>query len=286
MLHARRDRDFEEPLARLAALAAACLAGMAVELAFASTRGAGHRHGEEALTAPHLPLPAAGRAYFWLGTRLVPRAPAGLASLQPGDLNLGLDPLGGFFQRNLQIVAEVFAAARARAAAALAAAEEALEEILEDAAEAGLAHAAHARHGAEPVVMGALLGVGEDRVGLADLLEALLGGLVAGIAVGVMDSGEVAVGFLESGIVGVAGYDENGVSPNFSSTRSSSRWISSTPAVTAAGGSLRAACRARSKLSSTGRISRIRDSLAKRICYSRSRAARFRALSNSATARR
>src|SRR4029453_15802565 len=47
--------------------------------------------------------------------------------------------------------------------------------------------------------------------GLADLLEALLGLAVAGIAVGMIRPGEVAVGLLQRGVVGVAGNPEDAV---------------------------------------------------------------------------
>jgi hypothetical protein len=53
------------------------------------------------------------------------------------------------------------------------------------------------------VVKGALLGVGQDLVGLRRLLELRLR-LLVGVAVGVQLEGELAVGALESGRVGIA----------------------------------------------------------------------------------
>jgi hypothetical protein len=50
---------------------------------------------------------------------------------------------------------------------------------------------------APAVVLLALLGIGEHRVGLADLLELRLGLLVAGVDVGVVLAGELAVGGLD-----------------------------------------------------------------------------------------
>ena len=47
------------------------------------------------------------------------------------------------------------------------------------------------------VVLLALLGVRERVVGLLDLLEALLGRAVAGVAVGVVLAGQLAVGLLD-----------------------------------------------------------------------------------------
>src|SRR5262249_35743722 len=53
---------------------------------------------------------------------------------------------------------------------------------------------------AEPVVLRALVGIGQDRVGLVDRLEARLGGLVAGLLVRVMLAGELAEGLLDVGL--------------------------------------------------------------------------------------
>ena len=69
---------------------------------------------------------------------------------------------------------------------------------------ASLAAPAPARHRAEAVVLGALVGIGQDGVGLVDLLEALLGLLVAGVPVGVVLQRELAEGLLELGLAGVA----------------------------------------------------------------------------------
>src|SRR5919206_513555 len=71
-------------------------------------------------------------------------------------------------------------------------------------APAGRAAAAPERGGVEAtedaaarVVLLALLGVGQDRVRALDLLEALLGGLVAGVAVRVVLARELAVRLLD-----------------------------------------------------------------------------------------
>ena len=88
-----------------------------------------------------------------------------------------------------------------------AAAHEIAEHLLEDVGEAGAetriaamaAHAAAALEGgvAEAVVGRALLLVLQDVIGFADVLELLLGFLVARVAVRVMLHGELAVGLLE-----------------------------------------------------------------------------------------
>jgi hypothetical protein len=99
---------------------------------------------------------------------------------------------------------EVAAALGARGARAAAAAGGPADDVGEDVAEA--AEAAPERAGVEAagaaedpagVVGLALLGVGQDRVRLLHLLEALLGRLVARVAVGVVLARELAVGLLD-----------------------------------------------------------------------------------------
>ena len=62
---------------------------------------------------------------------------------------------------------------------------------------------------AEPVVGRALVGVGEDRVGLGRLLELLLGLGVARVAVGMVLERELAVGALDVLVRRVAGDAEH-----------------------------------------------------------------------------
>ena len=62
---------------------------------------------------------------------------------------------------------------------------------------------------AELVVGGALLRVLQDLVGLVDLLEPLLGRLVARVAVRVVLHGELAEGPLELGFLGALGHAED-----------------------------------------------------------------------------
>src|SRR5204862_296502 len=94
--------------------------------------------------------------------------------------------------------------ARRPAAGAAGAAEEVGQDVAEAAGERSGVEAAEAarptgrRERPRPaVVLLALLGVGEDVVGLGDLLEALLGPLVARVAVGVVLARELAVGLLD-----------------------------------------------------------------------------------------
>jgi hypothetical protein len=78
-------------------------------------------------------------------------------------------------------------------AATAATAEEGLEDVAEV---AGVEAAALAGAGAAPVVVLALLGVGEDVVGVRDGLEPF-GGLRARVHVGVQLTGELAVRLLD-----------------------------------------------------------------------------------------
>ena len=57
----------------------------------------------------------------------------------------------------------------------------------------------------------ALCGVGQQVIGLADLLEALLGPGAARIAVGVQHLGELAIGLLDRGLVGAARHVQGAV---------------------------------------------------------------------------
>jgi hypothetical protein len=57
---------------------------------------------------------------------------------------------------------------------------------------------------AEAVVLGPLLLVAEDVIGILHFLEAALGLLVAGIAVGMIFAGQLAVGLLDLVVCGVA----------------------------------------------------------------------------------
>jgi hypothetical protein len=62
---------------------------------------------------------------------------------------------------------------------------------------------------AEAVVGGAFVAVGEDRVGLGCFLEALLGGRVSGVPVGVVLHGELAVRAFDFLLAGASFYTKN-----------------------------------------------------------------------------
>ena len=90
--------------------------------------------------------------------------------------------------------------ATARAAAALA---EHAEHVLEPAGLAARGEAGARAHRADLVVLLALLGVGEHRVRLADLLELRLRLRIALVGVGVILAGELAVRLLQLGVADV-----------------------------------------------------------------------------------
>jgi hypothetical protein len=62
---------------------------------------------------------------------------------------------------------------------------------------------------AEPVIGAPLFGVAEDLVGLLDLLETPLGGLIPRIHIGMELSGQAAIGLLDVGLRGPPGDPEN-----------------------------------------------------------------------------
>ena len=88
-------------------------------------------------------------------------------------------------------------------------AEEVAEDVVEI-VEDGFVEAAASVGGnasvAEAVVSCALVAVGEDRVGLGGLFEALFRGIVPGVAVGVVLHGELAVGALDFLFAGASFY--------------------------------------------------------------------------------
>jgi hypothetical protein len=122
-------------------------------------------------------------------------------------------PLAGGLERDLEVVAQIGAAARTGPAAAEGVAEsEDVAEPAEDVAEVrehrrveALRPAALADAGmAEAIVGGALVAVGEDRRRPRRFLEALLGGVVARVAIGVILQRQLAIGALDLPVRGRA----------------------------------------------------------------------------------
>src|SRR5690606_31181466 len=132
---------------------------------------------------------------------------AGAAFLDGRDADRLLGAARGFFQRDLEVVAQVGAAidVRAPAATAAGAAKQVAEDVAEGIGEAALealraGACAHRRVDAGvavAVVGGFLLRVGEHLVGLLGLLEFLFRVLAVRIAVRVVLHGQLAVGLLD-----------------------------------------------------------------------------------------
>src|SRR5581483_1248498 len=144
------------------------------------------------------------------------RPAAGVAGRQALEFDDLLGAARRLLELDLEVVAQVVAAPRARAGASAPGAEEVAEDVGEDFLEAlgeleAEAAALRTLEGgvAVAVVLRAPLGIGEHLVGLVDLLEALLGGLVARITVGMVLDGEAAVGFFEFLLAGAARHAED-----------------------------------------------------------------------------
>ena len=116
----------------------------------------------------------------------------------------------GFFQRDVEIVAQISAALFAGGAAAPAAADEIAEQVVENighrAAEALIEAAMFEGRGMAVAIIGRpLLAVGEMLVGFVEFLEARLGLFVAGMAVGMALHRRLAERRLEVRVVDGAG---------------------------------------------------------------------------------
>ena len=151
-----------------------------------------------------------GRAFLRAG------AVAGAAGLDAGEGDLALAAEGRVFKADLDLADDVLALARPSSAAGgrrSAAAEKVAEDIaqISEAAEAAAKPAAEAgarvrvevrvdAREAVLIVPGLFVGVGEDLIGLVDLLELFLGRFVAGVLVGVIFHGQLAVGLFDLGV--------------------------------------------------------------------------------------
>ena len=183
------------------ARAAAGAARVVDDLAAPLTCGTRALDGEEALARPHLAVSGAGGTGARPRSRVCPRAAARRAGDAGRDDDLRRLAGEGLGQRDVHVVAQVGAALAARALASAAAAHELAEQIVEDVGhrrgevgpEAVAAPGPVERRVAHVIVGRALLRVLEDVVGLAQLLELLLGVLVAAVGVGVAVLGKPAI---------------------------------------------------------------------------------------------
>src|SRR5712692_68319 len=200
VLDAGGDLDLEHALGPLSTLSAADLARRLDPLALTPALRARSPDRQRAQLGGDLTPPATQVAHDRTASRLGSAARAVLAGLEARDLHLGLDAARRVFERDLQLVLEGLGQHRTGVptTAAAPAREEVLEDVLEERAEAGLSESAARRSDrAEAVIVRALVGIGEHRVCLVDGLEALLGLLVTGIAVGMVLHRELAVRLLD-----------------------------------------------------------------------------------------
>ena len=153
-------------------------------------------------------------ARSWRGTK----APIALLTLPTGIRAALLSEHATEQVLDVRLPGATAAGARVEADVATAATCAAAEEVAEDVLEAGAAAlgtggeaGATVAHRADRVVLLALVGVGQDGIGLADLLEALLGRFVPRLLVRVQRAGKLAVGLLDRARVGVGGDAEDRV---------------------------------------------------------------------------
>ena len=217
-IHACRDLHLDPVGLAHLALAAAGGAGVLDDLAPAAAGGAGggglHLHAHEVLHGTHLTGAVALAARFDHAVGTARTLTVG-AVLDPLGGNLFFAAEGRFLEGQLQPRHDVFApAGRVLLGATAAATAEELAENVSQVAEAvksaetgaakacaAVASAARAEVGVNSgktvlVVPRALVSVGQDFVGFPGLLEFFLGGLVAGVTVGVVLHGGLAVGLL------------------------------------------------------------------------------------------
>ena len=201
--HAGGNLQGQRGLPAYPSLAAAGAAGITDDLPPPPAGGAGLAHLEEAAGRHHLAPPVALAASLPSAAAVGPGAPTRRALLHQGQVDLLPRPEHGLFKVDLQIEPQVFAPGGRLPASAPA--RGAPEEIVEDAPPA--AEGAHERPqrllevNADPaespgtgagseglvpelIVLAPLAGIAEHFVGLGDLLEFLLGLLVAGFLSG------------------------------------------------------------------------------------------------------
>ena len=193
VVHAGRDIDFQLPPHLAMALAAALGTRVTDNPAGADAGIAGTADGEKALLVEDLAAAVAGGAGGGAAAGFGTGGVAALARLGAGHLNFGGEAEHSFFEGDLEIVADVFAALGAGAAPAAASEQIAeTEEIAQNIAEIGEGVGVELRATggalqagvAKAVVGRPLLRIAQHAVGFRGLLEALLGVRIIGIPVG------------------------------------------------------------------------------------------------------
>ncbi len=153
-----------------------------------------------------------GQAVVLLG----PGSAALAALLEPRHLNIGAQAVHGVFQIDLEIVAEIFAALRARAPPAAASTAEQIaesEEVPENVAEIGecrgIEAAALAGAGEAlmtvAVVHGPLLRIAQNAVGFRGFLKFFFRGVVVRVTVRMVFQSKLTVSAFQHPIVAVTG---------------------------------------------------------------------------------
>ena len=216
-LDAGGDCDLKRALALHRASTVADAAGVLDDPAGAAAGGTGSLDKKEALLRPDLAGTVAGGAGIAAGVfAFGAGAVAGVTGDAGGNAKLALGASEGLREVNFDLRLQV----GARALATAAAAGEVAEHLVEDVAEAGaiaerVATALLKGLMAKPVVGAALLFVFQDVVGFIHLLELRLRGLVAGVAVGVILHGHLAVGLFQVIRAGVLGDAQGGIEVRF-----------------------------------------------------------------------
>src|SRR6266404_3322607 len=196
-LHAQALRATHGPLA------AALRTGIADRAAAAVTLSAHLRDAEEALLEAHLPGAAAGGALLRRRSGLRAFAVAGLARRHARQRDRLLDAERRLLEREVEVVAQILAAAGAALRPSAArlpeeVAEDAAEDVLEAGVEVEAAAAEAVERGVtEPVVLRPAVGVGEHLIRRRRFLEPLLGFLVAGIPIRMELERHLTIGALQ-----------------------------------------------------------------------------------------
>ena len=216
-IHSRRYGHLELALAAHHAFALALHAGTADDLAAPVALPACAPDRQERLLVQHLAAPLADRARGQTVVRLGSGAFAARTLIVAGNLNLDRRAFDRVFERQREVIADILAPRRsARATAAPAAGTKQIAEAEgpEDVfkirkcarVEASTAAAGVDALMPEAIVGRAFLPIAQDGIGLGRFTEMFLGALVAGVAVGMVFQGELAIGGLQGGLIGLAFY--------------------------------------------------------------------------------
>ncbi len=207
---------FDGALAKKSALAAALRAWIGDDLTQTLASGTGAGDAEKALLMADLAMAVAGAAGDGRFSRRCAGSATGFASFMTADIDGFFDAEDGFLEFQLQIFAQVGSALNAATLLATAAAEqveakEVAKDIVEIVEDSFIEAAASSVDSGvtEAVVGGALIAISQDGIGLGGFFEALFGGRVAGVAIGVVLHGELAVGAFDFLFACAAFYSEN-----------------------------------------------------------------------------